>query len=314
MATKKKQPVKVNQNIDFISFSEKSKEEREYHCCSCGKKFKVQKGNFLTSKSPIFSGNNGFVPMCKKCTVLYYRQMVEYFCGDEEKALERMCQLFDWYYSDDLAQATSKVNPETARVTAYPAKLNLNNSARGTTYADTLRDRVNIASVSDPDELQFVSGVKIPKKTIKLFGLGYAADAYARLQEHYDTYIAMVVSPTNSQKNAAKNAALLQFQIEAEIKTGGKNVSTLTNSLASILNTNGFNETKMADSYTNQLDLWVRDIETYCPADYFRDKSIYQDEDKLGSYIERFLLRPMKNLFGSEKPKMDEEFNVNGDQ
>ena len=50
-------------------------------------------------------------------------------------------------------------------------------------------------------------------------------------------------------------------------------------------------------------------IEKYTPAEYYKDKHLYKDFDHIGEYIERFLLRPLKNLMFGSKDR-DTEFYV----
>ena len=38
-----------------------------YKCCTCGKKYKKQSGNFSYSQSPLYKGNNSFLPICNNC-------------------------------------------------------------------------------------------------------------------------------------------------------------------------------------------------------------------------------------------------------
>lgn len=86
---------------------------------------KNKKQNFCKSQSPLFINNNGFVHICKKCTDKHYYNLVDFFSDNEEKAMDRMCQLFDWYYSDEIFAATRKISADRSRVCAYPAKANL---------------------------------------------------------------------------------------------------------------------------------------------------------------------------------------------
>jgi hypothetical protein len=57
---------------------------------------------------------------------------------------------------------------------------------------------------------------------------------------------------------------------------------------------------------------WVRDIEKYRPAEYFEDKKIYFDFDKIGEYFQRFTLRPLKNLLTGSRD-FDKEFSIEED-
>ena len=50
-------------------------------------------------------------------------------------------------------------------------------------------------------------------------------------------------------------------------------------------------------------------IEKYTPAEYYKNKQLYKDHDDLGEYLDRFLLRPLRNLMHGTKDR-DYEFFV----
>ena len=53
----------------------------------------------------------------------------------------------------------------------------------------------------------------------------------------------------------------------------------------------------------------IRDIEEFCPAEYYKDKKLYADFDHLKEYIERFMTRPLRNLLTGSK-ELDKEFSL----
>ena len=48
-------------------------------------------------------------------------------------------------------------------------------------------------------------------------------------------------------------------------------------------------------------------------AEYFKDKSIYEDYDGILDYIKRFVFRPLKNLLTGTR-EFDKEFNIKGNE
>jgi hypothetical protein len=60
---------------------------------------------------------------------------------------------------------------------------------------------------------------------------------------------------------------------------------------------------------SNSLGVWIKDIEKYRPAEYFENKKKYSDFDNLMDYLNRFILRPLKNLLTGSRD-FDKEFNV----
>lgn len=98
------------------------KRPTEFFCCRCGKYYSKQATNFPISKSALYAGNNGYLPVCKSCVGELYKYYLR-ILGSETKAAERVCQKFDYFYSSMLFSpilATS--NPETV-MTSYIGRL-----------------------------------------------------------------------------------------------------------------------------------------------------------------------------------------------
>ena len=201
-------------------------ERSEFYCCCCGKKYTKQKGNFPFSNSPLFAGNMSYVPICKNCIEKYFITLTDFFSGNEEKAMDRMCQVCDWYYNDDIMAATRKISSDRSRVGAYPSKAQLpQNKSRGTTYLDTIKDRasVNINDFSDYEEArEDLAELKVKKKTISMFGMGYSMEQYKFLQEQFDDWTGRCECKTKAQEELFKNLCIAQLNIQIAQQTGGK--------------------------------------------------------------------------------------------
>ena len=78
----------------------------EYICQTCGKSYKRRRGNFSPSKSPIYAGTDGYLNTCKNCVDNLFTQYTEFFGGNEERAIERICQLFDFYFNESALAAS----------------------------------------------------------------------------------------------------------------------------------------------------------------------------------------------------------------
>ena len=44
-----------------------SSSTKTFKCVCCGKEYATQPANFSISNSPLFEGNNGYLPICKTC-------------------------------------------------------------------------------------------------------------------------------------------------------------------------------------------------------------------------------------------------------
>ena len=59
--------------------------------------------------------------------------------------------------------------------------------------------------------------------------------------------------------------------------------------------------------------LWLKDIEEYEPAEYFNDKKLFVDFDKLKKYSNKYIFRPLKNLLLGSRDFNIDEINYNED-
>ena len=134
-----KSPAKINTDIKVEKIHYKEEEKRKYYCSCCGKPFTSQKGNFSISYSPLYAGNNGYVTICNSCRDKYFDKVTDFYTGNEEKAIDRICGIFDWYYEDSAVSSTRKISADRSRIGAYPSKMCLKQTKdKGTTYLDTL--------------------------------------------------------------------------------------------------------------------------------------------------------------------------------
>lgn len=309
---------KINTSVNFDKIKPKVDEVGVYRCCCCGKEYNRQNANFNASKSPIYSGNNNYVTMCKHCVDQMYEKYVELYSGDEGKAVERICQLLDMYYDESVFATSRKVNANNSRISSYISRLNLNQNASCKTYSDTLKKRwaedvKNITSFDQFDQIKDDDS-QLDDETIKFFGLGFTEDEYLTLKYQYESWIQAYGEPADKVKEELyKQLSYQQLQIQKAIQSGD-NISSLSNTYRNTLEAANLKVEKDVEQLgLDPYGKWVSEIEKYSPAEYFQDKKIYDDFDKLREYIERFIYRPLKNLFTGSKD-LDNEFKVHDDK
>ena len=66
-------------------------------------------------------------------------------------------------------------------------------------------------------------------------------------------------------------------------------------------------DTTETESFTVGVN--IETIEKYTPAEYYKNLSLHKDHDNIGEYIERFMLRPLRNLMYGTVDR-DHEFYV----
>lgn len=184
----------------------------EYKCTCCGKVYKTQKNHFPVTFSPLYEANNGYLPICKECVDKYYINLVDFYSGNEEHAMEHCCQSFDWYYSPVAMSMTKTSNNGFSRVSMYPSKMSIIQvRSKGTTYLDTIRQKSDEKILSTEDinnikneELGNEDKYIASKETIMFFGLGYTNDEYEFLQRQYDDWTDRNECKTKAQEELYK--------------------------------------------------------------------------------------------------------------
>lgn len=301
-ATKKSLESKTNINSDIkinkLTFDEPNR--TEFYCYACGKSYKKQDGNFCKSLSPLFASNNGFVHICKKCTDKYYYNLVDLFSGNEEKAMDRMCQLFDWYYSDEIFAATRKISADRSRVCAYPAKSNLPQyEARDKTYVDTIDDRANnvIQNVEQLDEMKAEGQTNITKVMFERWGQVSTDDIIA-LEDHYKMLKKQNPNCDNNQEIFIKDLCYTKLLQLKSFKDGNSgDFEKYTKLYRDTFKQAGLKTVQETDASGDEaLGVTLAVISQYTPEEYYKDKKLYKDFDGIGEYFQRFVLRPLKNL------------------
>lgn len=280
---------------------------RKYKCTCCGQSWDNPTKHFNKSKSPLYEGNNGYVNVCYDCRDKYYYSILSLYSGEEEKAIDRMCQIFDWFFHDEPFTASKQISDDRSRVGDYASKLNLNQTVRkGSTYVDTIKWRSdNVKTIDSIEDIQDISDYSITTKMIKFWGLGYEPTIYQTLQGYYDELLKLCENkPDIKKQKMMKNLCLLEYQMQSNIQAG-KDIGTLSNSYKSLFEAAEL-KVDTADTSNDSFGKWLMDIEKYSPAEYYQDKKKYHDFFGIIEYIERFMFRPLKNLiFGTQEKEKE---------
>lgn len=239
----------INKNFKMPPYyGEDIDPERKFYCTCCGKKYPAQRGNFSKSKSILFRGNNGYIPICKDCLAQYYLTLSESFYEGEfaeEKAIERICQIVDWPYSQKAVDLSANRPVTVNRINVYPSKINIAGVQKsdGDTYLDTLKRRAaNNALIMSEDDIpdedeedtsdasEEESSIydvpedtfKVTKEMIRTWGTGFTAEQYQYLEEQYNDWKAKCVCNTKPQEELYKSLSRAQLNVIIAQQTGGK--------------------------------------------------------------------------------------------
>lgn len=202
-------------NTDLkVKMKTKETQNREYYCTCCGRHWNKQKDNFSASRSPLYKSNNGYVHICKDCTAEYYKQMVDLFDGNEEHAIERMCQIFDWMYHELPLGMSRHISKDRPRVHDYVNKIYMNQSKSipncDYTYVTTIKNKNSDTVIESLDEIK---DKKAKKSTVKFFGTGFSEEDYDFLEEQYTDWTTRHECQSKAQEEVFKQLCFAQLDI-----------------------------------------------------------------------------------------------------
>lgn len=307
-----------NDNNNYITITINKNDEilfkKPYACVTCGKRFAVQKGNFSFSQSGLYKNNNNYLPTCISCLEKLY-DIYKDQCG-EHNAIQRICLHYDIYYDENLAE--SSINKATANQSVmryYIKNCNLN-QYRDKTYDTFLNEDIsNIKSREDYETVKASGKIGVSKAVIDRFGIGLGTDEdYRVLDNHYKMLKTANPNCDSNQEIFIKSLCnLYMLSMRALRDNNMKGYVDANAEYTKTFKQAGLKTT--SDDNKNADDcwgLWMEQISKYTPEEYYKDKSLYRDFDKIGDFFNRFVLRPLKNLLNKENVR-DEEFNV-GDE
>lgn len=274
-------------------------EDDAYKCSCCGKKYNKQYGNFLSSASILYKGNGGYTTICKNCLEQYYKQLINVYSGNEEHAIERCCQIFDWYYSDDVVLMTKKTaTDKRSRIMMYPSKMGLGQiKARGTTYIDTVRDRSVLGTSNEENIEGIVEEVAeenegVSKDDVLFFGFGYTTEEYLYLIKQYESWSTRYEAKTKAQEELFKNLCIVQLMAQrAQQRGNSKEFTEVMKTFQDLLGSSNLKPSQTNDNALveqNTFGTLIKRWENEKPIGEPEEE--WKDADGIKNYIETFFL------------------------
>lgn len=241
---------------------------------------------------------SGRFNICKHCLKEYV-----YIGGDVDKEkFKNILRIFDIPFLQKEFESAEFENMDT--IGAYMKNVYLN--YKGSTWLNSDgTGNTNDDFVSNDD-------FKLTKEIVKRWGKGFSIEEYQWLEEDYVEWCLNHESEKMSMQRLFQMICVKELEIR-NARQQCKSTEKLEKALMDLMNSS--NLTPRTMSAINETDsakiygMWIRDIERYRPAEYFKDKKLYSDYDGIKDYFDRFVLRPMKNLLTGSRD-FDKEFSV----
>ncbi len=287
--------------------------KHKYKCSCCGKGFNgQQKYNFQKTNSPLFQANDGFLPWCKECTDKYLILLTGFYSNNEEHAIEHFCQQVDWVYDIEPLKCAREISSDRSRISNYAAKKNLNVGGRKT-YFDTLKFNYEqkFGEVITSREQAKSENSIISASAVDRWGVGFTEQDYKNLDEHYRMLKKNNPNADNNQEIFIKDLCNINMlKIRALQNGDSKEYASLVEQYAKTFKQAGLRTVEEKDASNDEtFCMTLGFISDYTPEEFYQDKQLYSDWDKIGDYIDRHITRPMINLETGSDVR-DKEFFV----
>ncbi len=287
--------------------------KHKYKCSCCGKGFNgQQKNNFQKTNSPLFQANDGFLPWCKECTDKYLILLTGFYSNNEEHAIEHFCQQVDWVYDIEPLKCAREISSDRSRISNYAAKKNLNVGGRKT-FIDTLKfnyEQKQEEIVTSREQAKSESST-ITASAVDRWGVGFTEQDYKNLDEHYRMLKKNNPNADNNQEIFIKDLCNINMlKIRALQNGDSKEYASLVEQYAKTFKQAGLRTVEEKDASNDEtFCMTLGFISDYTPEEFYQDKQLYSDWDKIGDYIDRHITRPMINLETGSDVR-DKEFFV----
>ena len=277
-----------------------SNQDVKLKCLRC-KKYTINDHNAYKTRSDI--DFNGLMPVCKYCMKEIYAGYYDQF-DDIRNAILKTCRKLDIAYYNGVVDMvinqhkTSSTHP----FQIYMQKLNSLGSKMG--YGGTCFDEGEY--ILPRNEQAQIDEEGITAEGIKKWGGGYSPTDYIFLDNTLESYLEMSDAETITVSDLKVLKLICQEELTIRQKRlRGEDIQKNLDTFQKLMQTASIRPTdiknasskNMADSYGS----WIEDIEQNEPAEFFEDKALFKDEDKIGDYLRKYVFRPMKNLITGSK-------------
>lgn len=289
--------------------------KHKYKCSCCGGGFTSQDRNFQKSNDVLFQANNGYLPWCKNCTDNYVAQMTAVFSYNEELAMRDFCQRAGWNYDENALVASMETysgHRNRSRISHYAAKKNINCDGRKT-YLDSLKheytnDQNKVITSKEQIKEQELS---LSAASVDRWGAGLGSEVdYKNLDEHYRMLKKNNPNCDNNQEIFIKSLCNINMLALRSLRNGDSDkYIKLTDQYSKTFTKAGLSAIQETDNSANEpLGVTLATISQYTPEEYYKDKELYKDFDKIGDYFDRFVKRPLRNLMSGTTDRDPEYF------
>jgi hypothetical protein len=285
--------------------------------CYCRKCMQEKNIKNFYNAVDTFLDSNGKFSICRQCISDIYDGIyaVE---KSVEKTIYRMCRMLNVYYAEEAIEMVRKHGNSFADkgyeapvfFGLYLSKLATIGKTNGITEF-TFVENVNISSCESDDEI-FEEDDDL-ERIRNFWGRNFDADDLQRLEFKYAEWSDSHTIGSQNERMLLKLICLKELTLEKAMLGGTNSTGKLEKEYQDLLKTAALAPIQTTESSSGKgHETWgsfVKMIEETEPAEFYKDKKLFSDVDNIDSYLQKFLIRPLKNFVLGAR-----DFNINDDE
>ena len=277
-----------------------SNEGIELKCLRC-KKYKLNDMNAYVSRSSI--DFNGHMHICKKCVTQIYNLYFNH-SQDIRASILKTCRKIDVAFYNGIVDMTitQSQKTDTHIFQIYMQKLNSLGTKMG--YGGNCFDEGEYI-LTKAEKEDIVEDEYMIESAI-VWGDNRPVEDYKYLDNRLHAYFNMMDEDivTESDMVLLRNICQEELTIRRK-RENNESIASNLKTLQDLMQSANIRPTDIknanASANADTFGKWIEEIEKNEPAEFFENKELFEDFDGIGEYLQKYILRPLKNLITGTK-------------
>ena len=289
-----------------------SSENKEVVSCYCRRCMETYPISHFYSATDMVLDKNSLMSVCKDCISEIYVRLFQSENG-LEKAMLRLCRMLNWSYNEQTLDSTKKqleTQQKTPDDTSVPGiyKARMITSAKKGIKRGGGQDAVDLTfyeptssiEISDP----LLDGDDSSDTLREKWGDGMSYSDYVFLEKKLSEWKRDYSCQNKAELFLMKELSFKELELQ-KARIEGKGVDSILKSMDILLKSSALTPAQNnAAASGKTVDTWsmlIKQIEQTQPAEFYKDKALFKDYDKIGVYISNYIKRPIMNFIGAGK-------------
>ena len=272
-------------------------------CLKCEKEKSDTSANFYVNNNDLIT--NKKIPICKACVQDYIKS------SPDNQKFDRSIEILSFLNRPFIRDLWLDVDwgDYIRQVSSLPQYKSLH--FKDSDIINRHSNKTTVENIQETEDSLLEEPTSSPEFKVtpemkKTWGNTASNEDIEYLENFYFEYFNTYSTDTPVQRNLYRNIAKIHLQAEKELGAGNIKVYKDLMELSSKLHNDGnikpiqstgANDDKGLSSY----GLWINEVELNEPCEFFEKKPIYEDADGFKKYLEKWFVRPFKNIFNISK-------------